>query len=88
MTLNEGNMILDYFPNDLKYKIYSYTPSSTIYKEDIKFILNSQNVIFKFKVFMDLKFFKYDKKGKSNDEKTKGFTWESDSNDELVIKKR
>ena len=87
MTLNEGNMILDYFPSDLNYKIYSYIPYSPIYKEDIKFTLNSQNIKFRFKVFLDLKTFKYDKNGKTNDEKIKGFDWESDSNNELIIKK-
>ena len=85
MSLNEGDMILDFYPNDLKYKIYSYNPIS-INKEDIKFILNSQNVKFKFKVFLDLKTFKYDEKA-IFDEKIKGYDWISNSDGELIIKK-
>ena len=85
MSLNEGNMILDFYPNDLKYKIYSYNPISLI-KEDIKFILNSQNVKFKFKVFLDLQTFKYDDKA-IFEEKIKGYDWVSNTDGELIIKK-
>ena len=85
MSINEGNMILDFYPNELKYKIYSYNPISLI-KEDIKFILNSQNVKFKFKVFLDLKTFKYDETA-IFEEKIKGYDWVSNSDGELIVKK-
>ena len=49
-TLIEGQIIRDYFPSDLNYKIYSYTPQTNI-KKDIKIVLTRINVKFDFYVF-------------------------------------
>ena len=85
LTLNEGVMLTDYFPNDIDYKIYTYQPNLDV-KENLKFIITPVNVKFSFKVFLDLDNFEYDDDEKlSPHEKIKGFDWESDINGELII---
>ena len=58
LSLSEGNIIKDYFPNDIEYKIFSYTPQLKA-KEDIKIILTRINVHFSFKVYLDFNKIKY-----------------------------
>ena len=87
LSLSEGNIIKDYFPNDIEYKIFSYTPQSKE-KEDIKIILTRINVHFSFKVYLDFSTIKYnyDTKNKYEDSLS-SYTWASDHNNELTISK-
>ncbi len=85
LTLSEGLMVTDYFPNDIDYKIYTYQPNLDE-KENLKFVITPVNVKFSFKVFLDLDNFEYEDDEKiSAHERIKGFDWESDINGELII---
>ena len=85
--LEDGIIIKDYFPNDIFYKIYSYSPKIKE-KTDIKIILNRINYRFIFKVFLDLKNLKISSAPKNFGQKQiSGFLWKSDYYGELVIKK-
>ena len=84
-TLVEGQIITDYFPFNLDYKIYSYTPGDKTAK-DIKIILTRINVRFTFYVFLDLNDIKFkDNIESPYDEKIYGYKWVSDSNNEVTI---
>jgi len=87
-SLKEGQIIRDFFPNDLEYKIYIYTPE-TEDKKDIKFILTRINVGFSFKIFDDFQKIKIENNLYNNDdifeEKIKGYLWASDQNNEVTI---
>ena len=86
-TLTEGHIITDYFPNNLEYKIYSYTPGDKTAK-DIKIILTRVNVRFTFYVFLSLKDIKFNDNIVSvYDERISGYKWISDSNNEVTISK-
>ena len=83
-NLENGLIITDYFPNDIDYKIYSYYPNGKM--EDIKIVLNSINIQFTFRVFLDLSKFNYTKNTTLPlEEKLKGYDWSCDSNGELII---
>lgn len=84
-TLKEGQIIKDYFPNDINYKIYSYTPHI---KNDIKIVLTRINVKFDFFVFKDFNKIIY-KKNLENIyiERIEGYDWASDINNEITISK-
>ena len=87
LSLSEGNIIKDYFPNDIEYKIYSYTPQRKE-KEDIKIILTRINVHFSFKVYLDFSKIKYNYNIQSKyEERLSGYDWASDHNNELTILK-
>ena len=87
LSLTEGNIIKDYFPNNLDYKIFSYTPQHKA-KEDIKIILTRINVHFSFKVYLDFEKIKYNYDTQSKfEEKLSGYNWASDHNNELTISK-
>ena len=87
LSLSEGNIIKDYFPNDISYKIFSYTPQSKE-KEDIKIILTRINVHFSFKVYLDFNKIKYNYEARSKfEERLTGYDWASDHNNELTISK-
>ena len=84
-TLVEGQIIQDYFDNNINYKIYYYTPNDKSSK-DIKITLTRINIRFTFYVFLDMK----DIKIKNNiasvyDERISGYIWSSDANNELTI---
>ena len=84
-SLTEGQIITDYFPYNLNYKIYSYTPGDKTAK-DIKIILTRINVRFTFYVFLDLNDIKFNDKIESTyDERIFGYKWVSDSNNEVTI---
>ena len=87
LSLTEGTIIKDYFPNDIAFKIFSYTPQSS-YKNDIKIILTRINVHFSFKVYLDFSKikYKYDIDTKY-EERLTGYDWASDYNNELTIYK-
>ena len=87
LSLSEGNIIKDYFPNDISFKIFSYTPQS---KEtgDIKIVLTRINVHFSFKVYLDFSKIKYNYDINSKyQERLSGYDWASDFNNELTISK-
>ena len=88
-SLIEGKIISDYFPNDLPFKIYSYTPvdkSQNI--KDIKIVLTRLNVNFSFKVYLDFNKIKYNYDTENKyEEKLKDYIWASDLNNEVTISK-
>ena len=87
LALSEGNIIKDYFPNDISFKIFSYTPQSKE-KEDIKIILTRINVHFSFKVYLDFSKIKYNYEVQSKyHERLQNYDWASDHNNELTISK-
>ena len=87
LSLNEGNIIKDYFPNDISYKIYSYTPDIKE-KEDIKIIMTRLNIHFSFKVYLDFNKIVYNfNTEKKYEEKLTNYNWASDQNNELTISK-
>ena len=87
LSLNEGNIIKDYFPNDIGYKIFSFT-SQNKDNEDIKIVLTRLNVNFSFKVYLDFNKIKYinDIENKYQ-ERLINYDWASDQNNELTIYK-
>ena len=86
-TLIEGHIITDYFPNDINYKIYSYTPGDKTEK-DIKIILTRVNIGFTFYVFLNLNDIKFNDNIVSiYDDRISGYKWNSDSNGEVTILK-
>ena len=86
-TLYEGQIIKDYFPNHLNYKIYYYTPTDKTNK-DIKITLTRINVRFTFYVFTSLKDIKFnDNVASIYDERITGYKWSSDTNNEVTISK-
>ena len=88
-SLIEGKIISDYFPNDLPFKIYSYTPiDKSKYTKDIKIVLTRLNVNFSFKVYLDFNKIKYNYNAENKyEEKLQNYLWSSDLNNELTISK-
>ena len=87
LSLNEGNIIKDYFPNDISYKIYSYTPDIKE-KEDIKIIMTRINIHFSFRVYLDFNKIKYNFGTEEKyEERLSDYNWASDHNNELTISK-
>ena len=87
LSLNEGKIIKDYFPNDISYKIYSYTPDIKE-REDIKIIMTRLNIHFSFRVYLDFNkiIYNFDTE-KKYEEKLSNYNWASDQNNELTISK-
>ena len=86
-ALTDGHIIKDYFPNNINYKIYSYTPGDKT-KKDIKITLTRVNVRFTFYVFLSLNDIKFnDNIASVYDERIFGYKWSSDSNNEVTISK-
>ena len=87
VSLTEGKIIRDFFPNDLEYKIYIYTPDNQD-KKDIKFILTRINVGFAFKIFDDFQKIKIlNNVNDDFEERIQGYLWASDQNNEVTILK-
>ena len=86
-SLTEGQIIRDFFPNDIDYKIYIYTPDNDE-KKDIKFVLTRINVGFAFKIFNDFQKIKIMNNLKDDfEERIQGYLWASDENNEVTISK-
>ena len=82
--IKEGEILTDYFPNDIFFKIYSFEAAHK--GTDIKMIINRVNVKFIFKVFTDLSKFEFNPIPKNPfEERLKGYLWSSDFNGELII---
>ena len=90
MNLIEGQLILDFFPNDIRYKIYSYYPMLNK-KSTIKIFVNRVNIDFDIYAFTDISKFEimqlHDLKKTPNSEHIKGYQWKSNANNEIIIKK-
>ena len=90
MNLNVGQLILDYFPNDIRYKIYSFYPMFNK-KSTIKIFVNRVNIDFNIYVYNDISKFEimqlYDLKRNPNSEHIKGYQWKSNTNNEVIISK-
>ena len=90
MNLNIGQLISDYFPNDIRYKIYSFTP---LYdkKSTIKIFINRVNINFDIYVFNDISKFEivqlYELRRTPSKEAIKGYQWKSTANNEVIISK-
>ena len=86
-SLSLGQIIKDFFPNDIEYKIYMYTPDN-YEKKDIKFVLTRINVGFAFKIFDNFKKIEIINNVKDDfEERIKGYLWASDENNEVTISK-
>jgi len=90
MNLNPGQLILDYFPNDIRYKLYSFYPLFNK-KSTIKIFLNRVNIDFNIYVYNDISKFEimqlYELKKSPNSEHIKGYQWKSNTNNEVIISK-
>ena len=87
VSLAEGNIIKDYFPNDISYKIFSYTPQMKL-KDNIKIVLTRINVHFSFKVYLDFSKIKYNYDIDTKyQERLTNYVWASDHNNEVTIYK-
>ena len=90
MNLNMGQLLSDYFPNDIRYKIYSFTP---LYdkKSNVKIFINRVNINFDIFVYNDISKFEitqlYELRRHPNLEPIKGYQWKSKANNEVVISK-
>ena len=90
MNLNEGQLILDYFPNDIRYKIYSFSPMY-IKRSTIKIFINRVNINYDIYVYNDISKFEivqiYNLKKNPNVEQITGYQWKSNTNNEVIISK-
>ena len=90
MNLNIGQLISDFFPNDIRYKIYSFTPLLNK-KSTIKIFLNRVNINFNIYVFTDISKFEikqlYELRSHPISEAIKGYQWKSHTNNEVIIPK-
>ena len=90
MNLNEGQLILDYFPNDIRYKIYSFYPLFNK-KSTIKIFINRVNIDFNIYVYNDISKFEimqlYELRRSPHSEPIKGYQWKSNTNNEVIINK-
>ena len=90
MNLKEGQLISDYFPNDIRYKIYSFYPMFNK-KSNLKIFINRLNINFDIYVFTDISKFEilqlYTLKQNPYSEQITGYQWKSNTNNEIIIKK-
>ena len=90
MNLNMGQLLSDYFPNDIRYKIYSFTPLFDK-KSNIKIFINRININFNIYVYNDISKFEivqlYNLRRNPGVEPIKGYQWKSNTNNELIIPK-
>ena len=90
MNLNEGQLISDYFPNDIRYKIYSFYPMLNK-KSNLKIFINRLNINFDIYIFNDISKFEimqlYNLKLNPYSEQITGYQWKSNTNNEVIIKK-
>ena len=91
MNLNMGLLLVDYFPNDIRYKIYSYTPILDK-KQNIKIFINRVNINFDIYIFTDISKFEIEQlfdldNEDSKKEHIKGYQYKSNTNNEVIIHK-
>ena len=89
MNIEIGQVITDYFPNDIRYKIYSFTPVSE--KTNLKVFLDRVNVDFTLYVYSDISNFKilqmYEIDQNNPQEPITGYDWKSQGNNEINLLK-
>ena len=89
MNIEIGQVITDYFPNDIRYKIYSFTPVSN--KSNLKIFLDRVNVDFTIYVYSDISNFKilqmYEIDQNNPQEPISGYDWKSQGNNEVNLLK-
>jgi hypothetical protein len=90
MNLELGLLMMDYFPNDIRYKIYSFTPYENR-EENIKIFINRVNIDFDIYVFTDIFKFEieqlHDLRRNQKKEPIRGYKYKSNSNNEVIIPK-
>ena len=91
MNLKIGEVISEYFPMDIRYKIYSFS-SLLNTKENLKIFIDKINIGFNIYIYKDLKDFNilqiYEMLGNNkNKEQISGYIWKSNSNKEINILK-
>ena len=88
MNLNIGLLTVDYCTNDIRYKIYSYTPILNK-KENVKIFINRVNI--DFDIYIDISNFQieqlYSLDKNSKKEAIKGYLYKSNANNEVIISK-
>ena len=89
MNIEIGQVITDYFPNDIRYKIYSFTPVSS--KSNLKVFLDRVNVDFTLYIYSDISNFKilqmYEINKDNPQEPITGYDWKSQGNNEINLLK-
>ena len=90
MNLKIGEIISEYFPMDIRYKIYRFS-SLLNKKENIKIFMNKINIGFTIYIYKDLSDFNilqvYEMINNKSKEQISGYIWKSNSNNEISIKK-
>ena len=90
MNLKRGILTVDYFPNDIRYKIYSYTPLLNK-RENIKVFINRVNIDFNIYIYSDISKFEieqlFDLQRNLDKEPIKGYLYKSNANNEVIIPK-
>ena len=88
MNIEVGQIITDYFPNDIRYKIYSFTP---LKQTNLKVFLDRVNVDFTIYVYTDISNFKimqmYEIEADRTKEPISGYDWKSGGDNEINILK-
>ena len=88
MNIEIGQVITDYFPNDIRYKIYSFTPLPNK-QTNLKVFLDRVNVDFTIYVYSDISNFKilqmYEIQRNRNQEPISGYDWKSEGSNEINI---
>ena len=87
MNLKIGEIVSDYFPIDIRYKIFSFNIMDK--KENIKIFMNKVNIGFNLYVFKTISDFKiaqiYEIARDKNRDSITGYTWKSNANNEINI---
>ena len=90
MNLEIGSLMADYFPNDIRYKVYGYTPLENN-NENIKVFIDRVNINFDIYIFTDIFKFEieqtYNIRFAPGKEPIKGYKYKSDENNEVIIPK-
>lgn len=90
MNLKIGEIISEYFPMDIRYKIYRFS-SLLNKKENIKIFMNKINIGFTIYIYKDLSDFNilqvYEMINNKSKEQISGYIWKSNSNNEISIKR-
>ena len=90
MNIKIGEIISEYFPMDIRYKIYSFSALLNA-KENLKIFMNKINIGFNIYIFKDLRNFNiiqiHEMLCNKNVEQISGYLWKSDSNNEININK-
>ena len=86
MNIEIGQIITDYFPNDIRYKIYSFTPLT---EKNLKVFLDRVNVDFTIYVYSDITNFKilqmYELERDRDQEAISGYDWKSEGSNEVDL---